>query len=180
MSGCYWQVQNQNVYIVIVAGTTQLQAVSNQYITHKNINDLLEWQFCKFNVLNLPNDSCRKKKVVFFFLGGVGLRPFSISTQVVLGSIMFLGFVARYFVLSFLSIVMNQEHLKGISVQFWTWQEWADSFDNSNEGPCMFFVNSCANHDINGQVVTFYCQNVIFFLFLSNKEPSLTFIQQRS
>lgn len=60
-----------------------------------------------------------KKKVVFFFWGGgVGLRPFSISTQVVLGSIMFLGFVARYFVLSFLSIVMNQEHLKGISVQF--------------------------------------------------------------
>lgn len=46
----------------------------------------------------------------------------------------------------------------------------------------MFFVyeNSCANPDINGQVVTFYCQNVIFVLFLSNKEPSLTFIQQRS
>lgn len=60
----------------------------------------------------------KKKWFSFFFLGGVGLRPFSISTQVVLGSIMFLGFVARYFVLSFLSIVMNQEHLKGISVQF--------------------------------------------------------------
>lgn len=59
-----------------------------------------------------------KKKWFSFFWGGVGLRPFSISTQVVLGSIMFLGFVARYFVLSFLSIVMNQEHLKGISVQF--------------------------------------------------------------
>lgn len=60
----------------------------------------------------------KKKWFSFFWGGGVGLRPFSISTQVVLGSIMFLGFVARYFVLSFLSIVMNQEHLKGISVQF--------------------------------------------------------------
>lgn len=53
-----------------------------------------------------------------FFGGGFGLRPFLISTQVVLGSIVFLGFVATIFVLSFLSIVMNQEHLKGISVQF--------------------------------------------------------------
>lgn len=42
------------------------------------------------------------------------------------------------------------------------------------------FENSCANPDINGQVVTFCCQNGIIVLFLSNKEASLTFIQQRN